>query len=90
MKYIRWNHDKNRQLESERGVSFEDVFIALEKGDIFDDYQHPNKNRYENQRIFIVNVRGYFYLVPYVETKDEIFLKTMIPSRKITKKYSVK
>jgi len=29
----------------------------------------------------------YAYLVPYVETDDEIFLKTVIPSRKATKQY---
>ena len=32
--------------------------------------------------------RGYIWVVPYVETKDEIFLKTMFPSRKYTKLYN--
>ena len=32
-------------------------------------------------------IENYVYLVPYVEKNDEIFLKTIIPSRKATNKY---
>ena len=37
--------------------------------------------------MFIININNYAYLVPFVEDEKEIFLKTIIPSRKATKKY---
>jgi hypothetical protein len=35
----------------------------------------------------VVEIQNYAYLVPCVENDEEIFLKTMIPSRKATAKY---
>ncbi|HEX3046225.1 MAG TPA: hypothetical protein VHY08_15825 [Bacillota bacterium] len=52
-----------------------------------DIIEHPNSQKYQGQRIFIVNINGYAYLVPFVETAREVFLKTIIPSRKATKVY---
>lgn len=37
--------------------------------------------------MFVVRHRGYVYLVPFVETETEIFLKMIIPSRKYFRKY---
>lgn len=54
---------------------------------LLDDLEHPNKMKYPDQRIFVVNIDGYACLVPYVENEDVIFLKTVIPSRKATKQY---
>lgn len=54
---------------------------------MLDDIEHPNKAKYPNQRVFVVEVDEYAYLVPYVESDNEIFLKTVIPSRKATKQY---
>ena len=71
----------------ERGVCFEDVVLKIEMGEILDILDHPNKERYPGQRIFVVEIEGYAYLVPFVETEEEVFLKTVIPSRKATKKY---
>jgi uncharacterized DUF497 family protein len=87
MKPINWNPEKNQQLIMERGVSFEDVVFCLQQGLLLDDVEHPNGNKYPNQRIFVIDIDGYVYLVPYVETRKEIFLKTVIPSRKATKLY---
>ncbi|RMD59416.1 MAG: toxin [Nitrospirae bacterium] len=87
MKYIRWNEEKNRKLKEQRGISFEDVIIETEKGHILDILEHPNQQRYAGQRIFVVEINGYAYLVPFIETEKEVFLKTVIPSRKATKKY---
>ena len=87
MKSITWNADKNQQLIKERGVSFEDVVFYLSQGEVLDDLKHPNSGRYPDQRIFVLNIDGYVYLVPYVENRSEIFLKTIIPSRKATKQY---
>ena len=87
MKPINWNPEKNQRLITERGVSFEDVVFCLQQGALLDDIVHPNGDKYPNQRIFVINIDGYVYLVPYVESRKEIFLKTVIPSRKATKLY---
>ncbi len=87
MKAINWSAEKNRQLIRERGVSFEDVVFYLQKGEILDDLKHPNTDKYPNQRVFVLNMGGYAYLVPYVEDREQIFLKTIIPSRKATRQY---
>lgn len=59
--------------------------LQLESTDPLDILEHPNKARYPDQRIFVVELREYAYLVPFVESKDEVFLKTIIPSRKATR-----
>lgn len=87
MKLIRWDLAKNEQLNAKRGISFEAVLAVMERGDLRDDYIHPNKIKYPNQRLLIVKIQEYAYIVPYVETEQEIFLKTIIPSRKTTKQY---
>lgn len=87
MRVFNWNNDKNKQLILERGVSFEEAVFYIENGFILDDIIHPNSKTYPNQRIFIVQIIDYIYLVPYVENEQEIFLKTIIPSRKFTKIY---
>ncbi len=87
MKHYTWNPEKNAQLKKERGVGFEDVVFHIETGGEVDVFDHPNQERYPNQKISIVVIEGYAYLVPFVETETEIFLKTIIPNRKATKKY---
>ena len=39
------------------------------------------------QKMAIVEIDGYACLVPYVDDEEGVFLKTIIPSRKATKKY---
>ncbi|UYM18530.1 BrnT family toxin [Endozoicomonas euniceicola] len=87
MKTFNWNADKNQQLIAERGKSFEEVVFHIQNGDLLDDIAHPNKMAYAHQRIFVVNILGYAWLVPYVENETEVFLKTIIPSRQFTKRY---
>jgi hypothetical protein len=87
MKSINWNSEKNIQLKSERGVSSEEILAAISLGALLDVVEHPDKEQDPNQRMFIVRIRGYAYLVPFVETYEEIFLKTIIPSRNATRKY---
>jgi hypothetical protein len=87
MKYYTWNVEKNRRLKDERNVSFEEVVFYIERGCLLDIVEHPNQERYAGQRIFIVKVRDYAYLVPFVETDREVFLKTIIPSRKAARRY---
>ena len=87
MKPINWNSDKNQQLIVERGISFEDVVFYLQQGALLDDIKHPNDGKYPNQRVFVISIDDYVHLVPYIEDRKEIFLKTIIPSRKATKQY---
>jgi hypothetical protein len=83
----RWSESKNEQLKRTRGISFEDIVLALESGGLLDVLTHPNPTRYPNQHILVVTVMKYVYLVPYVEEQDHLFLKTIIPSRKATRDY---
>lgn len=87
MKYYDWEEAKNDKLRAERDICFEDILTAIDAGKILDDVRHPNRLRYMAQRVLIVEVEGYAYLIPYVEDEVKIFLKTVIPSRKATKKY---
>ena len=87
MKAYAWNEEKDQLLKAERDVSFEEVVVHIAAGDLLDIVEQPNPEKYEGQRMFIVKMREYVWLVPFVETDDEIFLKTIIPSRKATKKY---
>ena len=87
MKPINWNPEKNRKLIEERGISFEEVVFCLQSGGLLDDISHPNTEKYAHQRVFVVAIDEYACLIPYVETDEEIFLKTIVPSRKATKHY---
>ena len=87
MKTYRWNEEKNEQLKQSRGVSFEDVVLAIESGGLLDVLAHPNPRRYPNQKVLVVAVMEYVYLVPHVEEDDHVFLKTVIPSRKAKRDY---
>ena len=87
MAYFTWNSDKNAKLLLERDVSFESAVFCIENGNLLDVVQHPNTKKYPDQKLFIVEIDKYAYLVPFVENGEEVFLKTIIPSRKATKKY---
>jgi len=87
MKYFSWNIEKNEQLKKERSISFEEIVFYIERGQLLDIVEHPNQEKYAGQRIFIVNINDYTYLVPFVESENEVFLRTIIPSRKATREY---
>jgi len=87
MKHINWNSEKSRQLKAVRGIGFEEVVFLIEQNLIIDDIVHPDRAKYPNQRIYVLEIQEYIYLVPYVESKEGIFLKTIIPSRKATRDY---
>lgn len=89
MKYFDWDKEKNEQLKAEREISFEEVVILLNERKILEQSPHPNQKKYPNQQIYIVEINGYAYVVPFVEDDEKIFLKTIIPSRKATKKYLI-
>jgi len=87
MKVFQWDNEKNELLRNNRGVCFEQVVILMERADVLETVGHPNQNKYPGQKIATVMIDDYAYLVPYVQKNDEIFLKTIIPSRKATNKF---
>jgi len=87
MKVFNWSIHKNEILKKKRKVSFEQVMDAMINGKILDIIKNPNSEQYPDQKIFIIEIDDYCYLIPFVENHDEIFLKTIFPSRKYTKKY---
>ena len=86
-KPFRWDARKNELPICERDVSFEQITVAVENGDLLQVVQHPNIMKYPNQRIMVVGIDGYAYLVPFVEETEYLFLKTIIPSRKATREF---
>ena len=87
MKIYNWNPDKNQELLVGRSVSFEEAIFHIEHGGLLDDIAHPTASDYPSQKIFVIGIKEYVYLVPYVESETEVFLKTIIPSRRFTKLY---
>jgi hypothetical protein len=84
-KEIHWSPVKDEWLRVHRGLGFEQVAVMIEKDDYLTIIDHWNPSRYPNQRLFILKIDDYGYYVPFVETEFEIFLKTIIQSRKATK-----
>ncbi|MFM8802585.1 MAG: BrnT family toxin, partial [Planctomycetia bacterium] len=82
-----WNDAKSVALKAARGVSFEDVVFHVATGGLLDVLDHPNPAAYPGQRIMIVDIDGYAFVVPFVPDGDVMFLKSIIPSRKMTKHY---
>jgi uncharacterized DUF497 family protein len=87
MKYFNWNAEKNEILKQTRGISFEEIVFLIRSGQLLGIEENPG---YPNQKIYIVEVENYAVVVPFIETENEIFLKTAFPSRKYTKQYGLK
>ena len=87
MKKFRWDRAKNDKLKESRGISFEEIVLLIEQGASINIMDHPNRQKYPNQQVLEVLVGDYVFLIPFVEDRDEIFLRTIIPSRKATKRY---
>ena len=79
--------EKNQTLQSERGISFEEIIALLESGKIIGIRKHPDVVKYPTQKIYLIDIDGYVWFVPFVRNSEEIFLKTAFPSRKATKVY---
>ncbi len=87
MKYFDWSDAKNQKLKERRDVSFEDVVNALNEKRVLHRGDHPNQKKYPGQKIVVVEIGDYAHVVPFVEDEEKIFFKTIIPNRKMTKKY---
>ena len=90
LKTLNWDKKKNEVLKKEKNISFEEVILNIEMGNLLDVLIHPNPKKYPNQKIFVVKMKNYTYCVPFVENENEVFLKTIFPSRKLHKKYKDK
>ena len=90
LKPYKWNQEKNEWLKITRGISFEEIVLKINSGCLLDTVDHPNKNKYPNQKMFILNINNYIYVVPLVEKSDYYFLKTVFPNGRYTKKLLVK
>lgn len=89
MKLFDWNKEKNELLKKERNISFEEIIYAINNDCVLEVKNHPNQDKYPNQKIYVVYYNDYVYLVPFVveDEKETYFLKTIIPSRKELKKH---
>jgi hypothetical protein len=87
VKRIEWNKDKDKILIEGRKISFKLVAEIITNNDIVSVIKHPNQEKYPNQRMFLINIKNYIYMIPFVEDEEKIFLKTIIPSRKYTRDY---
>lgn len=87
VKYFDWNDEKNELLKKIRGVSFEQVELAIASGDLIDRLKHPNPSKYPDQQVFLIKIDDHIYSVPFVEDDEKIFLKTIIPNSSATKMY---
>ena len=87
MDYYKWDSQKNERLKVERCISFEQIVMHIERGDVLDLIIHPNQEKYPGQQLIVVEIDEYAYLVPFVESSESKFLKTIIPSRKATRDY---
>lgn len=89
-KSYNWNTEKNQVLIEERGISFERIVFEISMGNEVAVVMHPNQDKYPGQMISMIEVDDYIFLVPFIETESEIFLKTIIPSRKATRQFRSK
>ena len=87
MNSFSWDPQKNEWLKENRDISFERVVALIYEGEVLDIVQHPNRVKYPAQKMFILNIEEYAYLVPFIETHEHLFLKSIIASRKATKRY---
>jgi hypothetical protein len=87
MKYFDWNETKNEWLKTTRNVSFEEIVQAIKAGKLLNTEKHHDQKKYPGQQMFTININNYAYNVPFIEDDEKLFLKTIIPSRKNTKKY---
>lgn len=89
MKPFDWRREKNEKLKKERGITFEEAVDVIIRGKTIDVISNPSAN-FPAQEIYVIEINQYIYYIPFVEDKEKIFLKTIIPSRKLTRKYILK
>ena len=87
---IEWDNEKNENLKKERNICFEDIEKAILEDKIIEVTPHFNQSKYPNQEILVIIINNYAYYVPFVQDEKKLFLKTIIPSRKLNKIHNLK
>jgi uncharacterized DUF497 family protein len=82
-----WDSKKNAEIKKERKISFEDVVFAIHSGALLDILDHPNQEKYPGQKLLIVKINDYVWVVPAEKRGNRLRLVTAYPSRKYTKRY---
>jgi len=84
-----WNEEKNIDLKKRRNISFEEIILCIYEGKVVTVMEHPNKEKYPHQYLYLIDYKNYIYVVPFLinENEKEIFLKTIYPSREYTKHF---
>jgi len=84
-----WNEEKNTLLKQARDISFEEIVLCILEGRVIKVMDHPNRKKYSNQKLYLISYKNYIYVVPFTmnEKENEIFLKTIYPSREYTKRF---
>jgi len=77
-----YDKEKDTLLRSTRGIGFQEAIEAIELGNVLTDFPHPNQNKYANQRVMVLQIDGYAYVVPYLMDEEVLVLKTVYPNRK--------
>jgi len=82
-----WNPKKDEFLKKKRGISFKEISKLITSENLIAVRKHPNPQKYPNQKIFIVNISGYAWVIPFERRGNKLRLITAYPSRKLTKIY---
>ena len=81
---FKWSERKNEWLKRERSISFEEVAFHINRGNVLDVLPIP---RYPNQDMYVVRIRNYVWIAPFIQENSNVFLKTAYPSRKANRIY---
>jgi len=76
-----FDKSKNEILIKKRNISFYQVIESIAEKGILLNIEHPNRERYPNQFMLVVEYNNYTYCVPYIKINDVIFMKTIFPNR---------
>jgi uncharacterized DUF497 family protein len=83
-----WDSAKNEVLKTRRKITFEDMVIGINNGNVLDILEHPDSIKYPNQKLYIIKHNNYVYVVPALVSEKEIRLITIFQSRKFNKIYN--
>lgn len=85
-----YSQRKDVAFRQGRGIGFKEIIAVIEAQAWLDISFHPNQLKHPNQMIFLIELRGYVWVVPFDVDSNRIFLRTAYASRKATKYYGLK
>jgi hypothetical protein len=75
---LHWSSEKSEELKLIRGLSFEEILQA----ELIGVTVHSSR---ANQMLIFFKFNDYIWVVPCVVGEEDVFLKTLFPSRKHTR-----